>query len=422
MGFSRQIFTLFPTARRCSAEAGKFQLEKSAFYTEFTRIMVKRLVARERHREAMDHALRHNPVVALVGPRQSGKTTLARQIRRSRNQVHYFDLENPEDLMLLDNPMQGLKDLSGLIIIDEVQRKPDLFPILRVLADRQPLRARFLVLGSASGHLLRQTSESLAGRIAFLEMPGFDFAEITPRPVDRLWLRGGFPRSFLATDEQASFEWRQQFIRTFLERDILQLGVHIPPLMLHRFWTMVSHYHGQTGNNSDLGRSLGVADTTIRRYLDLLSDAFMIRQLPPWFENVGKRLVKAPKIYLRDSGLFHALQRIRNMNELRRHPKLGASWEGFALEQVARLHRNGDLYFYATQAGAELDLLMVAGERRYGFEFKYADAPTMTRSMHIALRDLKLKQLWVIYPGSRSYPLHARVNALPLTRIADLRF
>jgi len=383
--------------------------------------MSKTFIARERHRKAVDKALRRNPVVALVGPRQSGKTTLARQISGPRSQIHYFDLENPEDLSLLNNPMRGLKDLRGLIIIDEVQRRPELFSILRVLADRQPLHARFLVLGSASGHLLRQTSESLAGRIVFIELPGFDFAEIAPRPVDRLWLRGGFPRSFLAPNDPASFEWRQQFIRTFLERDIPQLGVHLPPLMLYRFWTMASHYHGQTGNSSDLARSLGVADTTIRRYLDLLSDAFMIRQLPPWFENVGKRLIKAPKIYLRDSGLFHALQRIRNMSELRRHPKLGASWEGFALEQVARLHGNGDLYFYATHAGAELDLLMVAGERRYGFEFKYADAPIMTKSMHIALRDLKLNRLWVIYPGSRSYPLHERVQALPLTGVTDLR-
>ena len=382
--------------------------------------MRKRLLDRKRYRQCLENALKNNPVVALVGPRQSGKTTLARQLVRGRSQAHYFDLENLEDLTLFDHPMQALRDLRGLIVIDEVQRRPDLFPTLRVLADREPLPARFLVLGSASGRLLHQTSESLAGRIAMIELPGFDFTETGY--LDRLWLRGGFPRSFLAPTESVSFSWRDQFTRTFLERDIPQLGAQIPANALYRFWIMVSHYHGQVWNSTRIGSSLGIADTTARRYLDLLCDAFMMRQLLPWFENTGKRLVKAPKVYLRDSGIFHSLQRIHNKLELQRHPQLGASWEGFALEQVLRLHRDFDAYFYSTYSEAELDLLLVSGSKRYGFEFKYADAPKMTKSMHMILQDLKLDQLWVIYPGLRSYELHKKVKALPLASLHDLQW
>ena len=373
-----------------------------------------RLIERGKYLSRIREALRRAPVVALIGPRQSGKTTLARRIAGERKPNHYFDLEIPEDLFALDNPMQALSGITGLVVIDEVQHKPDLFKILRVLADRTLPPARFLVLGSASGNLLQQSSESLAGRIEFVELRGFDLDEIGSQNRERLWLRGGFPRSFLAASENDSRTWREQFIRTFLERDIPQLGVNIPAVTLRRLWMMVSHYHGQIANFSELGRSLEMSDSTVRRHLEVLAQTFMVRLLPPWHENLSKRVVKAPKLFLTDSGLFHALQRIEDKKDLLGHPKLGASWEGFALEQVLRRHRDMDAYFYATYAGAELDLLLKKGRTHIGFEFKFSDAPRLTKSMHMVVQDLRLKRLQVIHPGRRRFPMADKIEAVPL--------
>ena len=310
--------------------------------------------------------------------------------------------------------------LSGLVIIDEVQRRPDLFELVRVLVDRRENRARFLLLGSASPDLVRGASESLAGRIGFVDLSGFDFEEVGADRASQLWLRGGLPRSFLAPDDAASIAWRQDFVRTFLERDIPQLGITVPAETLRRFWTMIAHYHGQVWNAAELARSLGTSENTARRYLDILAGAFMVRVLPPWFENIGKRQVKAAKLYLRDSGILHALLGIADMDQVRGHPKLGASWEGFALEQVLGALETRDAYYWATHGGAELDLMAITGGRRYGFEFKYADAPGTSRSMRIAMADLDLQHLWVVYPGQEEYALDAAVSVVPLERAAAL--
>ncbi len=328
-----------------------------------------------------------HPVVALLGPRQCGKTTLAQMVAE-REPSTYFDLENPVDLRRLSAPMTILEQLSGLVIIDEIQHKPDLFSLLRVLVDRPHNAARFLILGSASPQLVKGVSESLAGRIGFVDLAGFDLSEVGVDQRDRLWLRGGFPRSYLAADDAHSLAWRDAFIRTFLERDIPQLGITIPAETLRRFWTMIAHYHGQVWNAAEFARSLGTSEVTARRYLDILSGAYMVRILPPWFENIPKRQVKAPKIYIRDSGLLHALLQLSTLSDLQSHPKLGAAWEGFALEQVIRLFNTRDAYYWATYSGAELDLLIHFAGRRYGFEFKYSDAPGVSRSMHIALQNL----------------------------------
>jgi hypothetical protein len=369
--------------------------------------------------DALSHVvttLERNPVAALLGPRQCGKTTLARQIA-TREPAEFFDLENPVDLRRLSAPMTTLEKLSGLVVIDEVQRRPDLFALVRVLVDRPENQARFLLLGSASPHIVTGASESLAGRIGFIDLSGFNLRETGPEHQDRLWTRGGFPRAFLAADDAASLAWRDGFIRTFLERDIPQLGISVPAETIRRFWTMVAHYHAQTWNAAQLARSLGASETTARRYLDILAGAFMVRVLPPWFENVSKRQVKAPKVYLRDSGLLHALLRIGTLRELQAHPKLGASWEGFALDHVIGLLDTRDIYFWATHGGAELDLLVTLGGRRYGFEFKYRDAPARTRSMLIAREDLGLEHLWVVYPGSVEYQLDETTDVVPLTSI-----
>jgi len=319
-------------------------------------------------------SLRAQPITALLGPRQCGKTTLARMIAAEKP-CEFFDLENPVDARRLSQPMQTLEELRGLVIIDEIQRRPELFPILRVLADRPDDPARFLLLGSASPQLVRGTSESLAGRVGFVDLSGFDLSEVgTDRRTD-LWVRGSFPRSFLAPDDTASIQWRDDFIRTFLERDVPQLGITVPAETLRRFWTMVAHYHGQVWNAAEFSRSLGTSENTARRYLDIMSGAFMVRVLPPWFENLRKRQVKSPKVFLRDSGVLHALLQLPTLADVRGHPKPGASWEGFALEQVLATIRSRDVYFWATHGGAELDLLWLAGGKRYGFEFKYADAP-----------------------------------------------
>lgn len=359
-----------------------------------------------------------NPVTAIVGPRQSGKTTLAREISKkfiSESQVvHYFDLESAADLAALDNPEQALKDLEGLIVIDEVQLRPNLFPTLRVLSDRDSLPAKFLILGSASGDLLRQTAESLAGRIEYIEITGFDISEINSDQIHQLWLRGGYPRSFLAPDLSRSVRWRKQFIATFLERDIGMMGVRVMPSQLRRFWQMSAHYHGQICNYSEMARSLSTTHNSIKHYVDLLTDTFMIRQLPPWFENMGKRIVKSPKFYIRDSGLLLTLLNTKTKEELLRHPKLGASWEGFALEQVLQLSQETrNAYFWAIQSGAEMDLVINQGSERWGFEFKFTDAPTKTKSMVTALQELQLARVYVVYPGDRTYFIADHIQAIP---------
>jgi predicted AAA+ superfamily ATPase len=332
----------------------------------------------------------------------------------------YFDLENPRDLARLQNAQLILEAAHGLVVLDEIQRRPELLPLLRVLADRRPLPCRFLILGSASPDMIRGASETLAGRVQFVDMGGFTLDEVGARKLHKLWLRGGFPESYLATADADSWAWRDNFVRTFLERDIPQLGIQIPAATIRRFWIMVAHQHGQIWNASEIGASLGVVHTTARRYLDLLTGAFMVRQLPPWFENVGKRLVKSPKVYIRDSGLFHSLLGLSTREQLESHPKLGAAWEGFALEQVLSQVGERDAYFWATHGGAELDLLLMRRGKRWGIEFKCQDAPTMTKSMHIALADLNLHRLWVVYPGDADYPAHDRVECIALRNLARI--
>lgn len=363
-------------------------------------------------------ALRRSRVVALLGPRQCGKTTLARHFVRS-DSVNYFDLEDPQSLARLAEPDLALRPLRGLVVIDEVQRRPDLFPLLRVLADRKPLPARFLILGSASPDLLRQSSETLAGRLETVPLPGFRLADVGTRAQGRLWLRGGFPLAYTARRERDSYAWRQQFVQTFLERDIPQLGIEIPAVALRRYWTMLAHYHGQIWNGAELARAMAVSEPTVRRYLDLLAGVFMVRQLPAWFENLGKRQVKSPKVYVRDSGLLHTLLAIADRRALELHPKVGASWEGFAIEEVLKAVRPDEAYFWATHQGAELDLLLFKHGRRVGVECKRTDAPKLTPSMRIAMDDLKLDRLIVVYPGERRYALADRIEAVPLAELAS---
>ena len=368
-------------------------------------------------------ALKRSRVVALVGPRQCGKTTLARQIVPGES-LNYFDLEEPESLARLDEPMTSLRGLRGVVVIDEVQRRPELFPILRFLVDRRPLPARFLVLGSASPGLIRQSSESLAGRIETITLSGFSLGEVGGNALPQHWLRGGYPLSHLARTLQDSFSWRRLFVQTFLERDLPQLGVTIPAVAVLRFWTMLAHYHGQIWNADEPARSLGVSEPTVRRYLDLLAGLFMVRQLRPWHANLAKRQVKSPKVYLRDSGLLHHFLGIRTLKGLLSHPKSGASWEGYALEELLKVVDVDDLYFWGTHGGAELDLLLFVNGRRIGVELKRVDASRMTRSMHIALDHLALDHLAldhlaVIYPGETIYPLAERVTVLPLTSLAE---
>ena len=365
-------------------------------------------------------ALRDNPVAVLLGPRQCGKTTLARMIAE-RRRCELFDLEDPRDLARLEAPMLALEPLRGLVIIDEVQRKPELFELLRVLADRPRGGARFLLLGSASPHVVRGVSESLAGRAGVVEMGGFDLREIGAENYRSLWLRGGLPRSYLARSGPASRRWRADFVRTFLERDIPQLGITIPAQTLRRFWTMVAHYHGQVWNAAELARSLGRSEKTAGRYLDLLSGAFVVRQVQPWFENVGKRQVKSPKVYVRDTGLLHALLEIDTQRDLLRHPKLGASWEGFAMEQVLAATGSESFYWWATHSGAEIDLLLLKGAKRIGVELKCADAPRMTKSIRTAMDVLKLDHVHVVYPGPKSYPIEKKITATAIVDIGSIR-
>ena len=376
-----------------------------------------KIVPRTRYLDEIEAVLKHNPVCALLGPRQCGKTTLAREIIRARKETHVFDLETATGRARLAQPELSLSPLKGLVVIDEIQREPKLFEALRPLADRRGIPARFLILGSASPDLLRGASETLAGRIGFVDLGGFDLSEIGARELRKLWLRGGFPRSFLAESEALSFRWRRDFIRTFLERDVPQLGIRIPAEVLRRFWLMLAHFHAQIWNGADIARSLGVTEHTVRRYLDALTGTYLVRQLPPWFENLSKRQYKAPKVYVRDSGILHALFGLGSWNELGTHPKLGASWEGFALEQVLGLAHGADAYFWGTHAGAELDLLLIHRGRRYGVEFKYGDAPTMTKSLHVALADLRLDRAWIVYPGTEKYAVHEKIEVVPLAEI-----
>jgi len=377
------------------------------------------VIQRLRRLAELRAALKRSRVTALIGPRQAGKTTLARELVPSGSPT-YFDLEDPRSLARLDEPMTALAPLRGTIVIDEVQRRPDLFPILRVLADRRPLRARFLILGSSSPELLRQSSETLAGRIETIELSGFGLDEVASDSLNRHWRRGGFPPSWLARSELASFVWRSQFIQTFLERDLPQFGITIPARTLFRFWTMLAHYHGGVWNSAEAARALSVSEPTARRYLDLLSGLFMVRQLQPWHANLNKRQVKSPKVYLRDSGLLHALLGLSTGSELLSHPKVGASWEGYAIEETIQLVRPEAAYFWGTHTGAELDLLLIKGGRRYGVEVKFQDAPRLTPSMRTALSDLELEHLTVLYPGDQRYSLDRRVTVVPLADVPKM--
>jgi predicted AAA+ superfamily ATPase len=380
------------------------------------------MIPRWRHVERLETLLGQGPVVAILGARQVGKTTLARQLmERHDGPSVRFDLEDPDVLARFAEPKLALQDLRGLVVIDEVQRRPDLFPILRVLVDRPGCETRFLILGSASPELLRQSSETLAGRIFYHRLDGFYLDEVGLENQASLWLRGGFPRSFLAESEEASAEWRRAFIDTFLQREIPNLGIQIPGPTMHRFWRMLAHYHGQLWNGAELSRAFGVAATTVRRYLDVLTGALVINQLPPWHENIGKRQVRSPKVYLADSGILHTLLGVEDREDLEGHPKIGASWEGFVLQEVkVRLGaRPEECYFWSTYSGAELDLLVVRGRRRYGFEVKRTSAPSLTRSAQSALETLRLDRLDVIHAGDSTFDVGDRARAVAFGRLFE---
>lgn len=378
------------------------------------------MIDRENYRSVIKKALSRNPIVGLLGARQVGKTTLAREFV-DKDSVNFFDLEDPAVANLMQNPMTALQSLKGLIVIDEAQRQPDIFPVLRVLADRDNNPAQFLILGSASPELSRQASESLAGRIEIIQMSGFSLSETGADHLDKLWLRGGFPRSYLAESDENSSQWRKEFIRTFLERDLAGLGFGMSPVTMRRFWTMVAHCNGQILNNAEIASSLGVASNTVRNYMDVLEQTFMVRQLQPWFTNIKKRVVKRPKLYFRDNGVFHTLIGIETQKHLMQHPKLGASWENFALEQVLQFLDPDEAYFYGVHSGTELDLFIPHGAQHtqpLGVEFKRQDAPKITKSMRNAISDLSLSQLWIIYPGSREYSLDETIAVKPLASFA----
>lgn len=376
------------------------------------------MIARSTLIESVRQALSRSRVVALLGPRQCGKTTLGAQLL-APDSGNYFDLEDPASLARLDEPMTALRGLKGLVVIDEVQRRPDLFPVLRVLADRMPLPARFLILGSASPTLLRQSSESLAGRIALIQMSGFSLEEVGPAAHVRHWLRGGFPLSYLAEDDARSSLWRADFIRTFLERDLGQMGFSIPSATLLRFWTMAAHYHGQIWNNAQIAGSMNIGEKPVRRYLDVLTDLYMMRKLQPWHANLKKRQVKSPKVYFRDTGLLHYLLGLRTEKELWTHPKCGASWEGYVIEESLKAVEPEEAFFWATHQGAEIDLVLIKDGHMLGVECKRVDAPRLTPSMRIALDDLKLERIAVVYPGAKRFPLAERVEAVPFDALVD---
>jgi len=377
---------------------------------------VRKLIKRKTEIKDINNLISSFPVTAILGPRQCGKTVLAHQVKFE----HYFDLENPRDSARLENPQLALEDLEGLIVIDEIQRLPDIFQLIRYLVDLNS-KQKYLILGSASRDLIQQSSESLAGRIAYHRLGGFTLSDIGKKNLKKLWLRGGFPRSYLAKSYDRSFLWLENYISTFLERDIPQLGISIPARTLRKFWIMISHYHSQILNHSEIARSFGISDMTVKKYITILEGTFMLRVLQPWYANTKKRLIKRPKIYIRDSGIFHSLMSIESKEQLLSHNKLGASWEGFALECTARSlnKRDEELYFWQTHAGAELDLFWQHKGKNWGIEFKYSDAPRKTKSMEIALKDLKLSHLWVIYPGKKSYKLEKNISVIPLEDIHD---
>lgn len=360
------------------------------------------MILREQYLKQIGEVLESHAVCALLGPRQCGKTTLAKQYVKNLQSVHIFDLENPQDLAMIESPSLTLPPLQGIIVIDEIQRRPDLFPYLRYLVDNS--EKKFLILGSASQDLIQQSSESLAGRIAYIELPPFLLIEVGD--MHKLWLRGGFPRSFLASTTAQSEKWRINYVKNFLERDLSMMGIEVVSSNMRRLWSMLAHYHGQIANISELSRSLDMTDKTIKRYMDILEGCFMIRQLKPWFVNISKRQVKRSKLYMRDSGILHTLFGA-NADTILSHPKCGASWEGFALENLMQSWDNDltEFYFWATEKGAELDLLVINGTKRYGYEFKYSEAPKVTKSMRIAMNDLRLDQLTIVTPGEKSYPL-----------------
>lgn len=380
------------------------------------------MVDRKKHLLRIESLFRTHPVVALLGARQVGKTTLARVFSDQWDGPKtHFDLEDPDDLARLEEPKLTLGPLGGLIVLDEIQRRPNLFPVLRVLLDQPGWTTRILILGSASPELLRQGSETLAGRIAFHELDGFGLEEVGRTCADPLWFRGGFPRSFLADSDEDSWEWRSGFVRTFLERDIPQLGSQIPSATLQRFWRMLAHHHAQIWNSAEFARALGVSGATTRRYLDLLTGALVVRLLPPWHENLAKRQVKAPKVFLADTGLLHNLLGVRTPHDLEGHPKVGASWEGFVIKELIQ-HLGAqpeECFFWATHAGAELDLLVIRGESRRGFEIKRTTSPTTTRSMHEAREDLGLDVIQVIHGGDHSFPMKNGIQAVAFSRMAE---
>jgi predicted AAA+ superfamily ATPase len=369
----------------------------------------------------IETSIRNNPVTAIMGPRQCGKTTLARAIAQTTESI-IFDLEDPADFDLLsETPKIILQQQKGLVILDEIQRIPELFPLLRVLADEPISPRKFLILGSASPELIQKSSESLAGRIGFVHLTGFRLYEAGSENLEKLWQRGGFPRSYLATDDSQSFSWRENFIQTFLERDISNYGFNIPPVTLRRFWLMLAHYHGQIWNGAEFARSMGVSEPTVKRYLDILTGTFMIRQLQPWYENIKKRQVKAPKIYIRDSGILHTLLGIEK-NGIYAHIKSGASWEGFVIEQLLSKLKSRDFFYWRTHSGTELDLLVLKNGKKLGFEVKFSESLKITRSMRSAVDDLKLEKLFLVYKGQREFLLDEKIYALPAAKIFEADF
>ncbi|MCK5673826.1 MAG: ATP-binding protein [Spirochaetales bacterium] len=377
------------------------------------------MIQRNLYIHQIQKSLKRSKITAILGPRQCGKTTLAKEISL-QTKSSFLDIESPTDRAKLQNPELYLKNISGLIILDEIQLMPELFSVLRVLSDQSPSNGRFLILGSASPDLIKNASESLAGRVEFINLQGFDIVETGSSSLDRLWVRGGFPLSYLAKKEGDSIAWRESFIRTFLQRDIPQFGINIPSTTLRRFWTMLAHSHGQILNSSQLAKSMGLNNKTIRSYIDILSATYMIRPLQPWFTNIKKRQVKSPKIYFTDTGLLHQLLGITSLDTLHGHPQLGVSWESFAIEQIIRNNSNTEYYFWSTYSGAELDLFFIHKGKKIGIELKFTGTPKVTKSMHSALKDLNLEKLYIIYPGTERYPLHDLIEVCPLTDLIKL--